>query len=535
MNTILNIRFILVELLIIFFCVNCFAAKEYNNELLQKLDYVIECKEYYIRVKELRLDSLKKVYANVNPDRRYNVGKLIFKEYLKYNHDSAKCYFEYNKSTAIELEDSGLILDNMIDEVSLLSTVGMYHESWDLIQRLNKNRIIEDFYYPFEKSKEFFYEGLIAYSEGKYKEMYKDSLDAVYTRMLVGLSKNSIDRDDVVIRRLFHQGKWAEVVHLIDKYLLRIDQSSNKYAMTLYMQAIAYKNLSQRDQYVNTLIKCAIVDISSATKEYMSLGDLSWALFKEDNIARAHNYAQVALRDANDFKARQHSMQIAEILPIINEAHNRSQLKETRLMQLFTLIFLVITILLCILFLNLRRKTNRIIELKESIELVNLALVDSDKLKDRYIGYFIHQCSDYIIQLTQLRKKIYKLTKEKNYTEVIRLTSEYRKITSETEELYGKFDTAFLYLYPTFIEDLNSLFDNYVLERSNNGLLSGQQRICALIRVGINESSQIANFLGYSVNTVYTYRTKMRNKAKDRELFESNILDIGSKNCRVTP
>ncbi len=39
-------------------------------------------------------------------------------------------------------------------------------------------------------------------------------------------------------------------------------------------------------------------------------------------------------------------------------------------------------------------------------------------------------------------------------------------------------------------------------------------RIYALIRLGINDNEKIASFLNYSVNTVYTYKTKIKGKAR---------------------
>ncbi|MBP5259482.1 MAG: transcriptional regulator, partial [Paludibacteraceae bacterium] len=59
-------------------------------------------------------------------------------------------------------------------------------------------------------------------------------------------------------------------------------------------------------------------------------------------------------------------------------------------------------------------------------------------------------------------------------------------------------------------------------------LLSPELRIFALIRLGIDNSSQIAELLRYSVNTIYNYRAKVKNKAKgDREHFEDQVKRIG--------
>ena len=59
-------------------------------------------------------------------------------------------------------------------------------------------------------------------------------------------------------------------------------------------------------------------------------------------------------------------------------------------------------------------------------------------------------------------------------------------------------------------------------------LLNTELRIFALIRLGITDSEKIANFLRYSITTIYNYRTKMRNRAAgNRNDFDANVMKIG--------
>ena len=105
-----------------------------------------------------------------------------------------------------------------------------------------------------------------------------------------------------------------------------------------------------------------------------------------------------------------------------------------------------------------------------------------------------------------------------------------QKVEEETKRFYKIFDTAFLSLYPTFVEDFNSLLvDSEHIEPHKGELLNTELRIFALIRLGITDSSKIASLLRYSVNTIYNYRAKVKNKAKhDREDFEEQVKHIGS-------
>jgi DNA-binding CsgD family transcriptional regulator len=52
-------------------------------------------------------------------------------------------------------------------------------------------------------------------------------------------------------------------------------------------------------------------------------------------------------------------------------------------------------------------------------------------------------------------------------------------------------------------------------------------RIYALIRLGIADSERIAAFLDYSVHTINTYKTRIKNKSiVENDEFESRIMAI---------
>jgi len=48
------------------------------------------------------------------------------------------------------------------------------------------------------------------------------------------------------------------------------------------------------------------------------------------------------------------------------------------------------------------------------------------------------------------------------------------------------------------------------------------------MRLGIEESSRIAQVLNYSLNTIYAYRNRLKARAINRETFESDIMKIKS-------
>ena len=101
-------------------------------------------------------------------------------------------------------------------------------------------------------------------------------------------------------------------------------------------------------------------------------------------------------------------------------------------------------------------------------------------------------------------------------------------IKKERNELLKGFDTVFLRLFPHFIDHFNALLRaEDRIQTPEDQLLTTELRIFALIRLGINDSEQISRMLGYSINTIYTYKTRVKNRSfLLNEEFETRVLAI---------
>ncbi|MFR9546811.1 MAG: DUF6377 domain-containing protein, partial [Rikenellaceae bacterium] len=111
---------------------------------------------------------------------------------------------------------------------------------------------------------------------------------------------------------------------------------------------------------------------------------------------------------------------------------------------------------------------------------------------------------------------------------IYKLNSGNVNIKRERESFFADFDHAFLRLFPNFIVEYNALFeaaDQVIID--DNTELPTEVRIFALMRLGITDNEQIAKFLDLSINTIYTYKTKVKNKTIiPKEEFERRILEI---------
>ena len=140
----------------------------------------------------------------------------------------------------------------------------------------------------------------------------------------------------------------------------------------------------------------------------------------------------------------------------------------------------------------------------------------------------MEQCVTQIDALDSFRKSLLKLVTAGKLDELRTRLKSTDSLDDRLKGFYENFDRTFLNLFPTFVEDFNSLLiPEEAITPKRKGTLNTELRIFALIRLGITDSDQIARFLRYSVTTIYNYRTKVRNKAKgDRALLEDAVRSL---------
>lgn len=177
-------------------------------------------------------------------------------------------------------------------------------------------------------------------------------------------------------------------------------------------------------------------------------------------------------------------------------------------------------------FIDLNKELN---EKNELLNLRNSQLLNANMIKEQYIAQFFSLCSTYINKIEDYRRSLYKIALNNQMDKLFKMLKSTTVIDDEFDELYQHFDSIFLSLYPTFIDDFNALLakDEQIVLKSGD-LLNKELRIYALLRLGITDSAKIATFLRCSLSTVYNYRTKIRNKAAiSREEFEDMVMNIG--------
>ena len=306
------------------------------------------------------------------------------------------------------------------------------------------------------------------------------------------------------------------------------------YAIAASSLGFIYEELGDKQKAIHYMIEASIGDIISATKETVALRNLANLLYETGDVHKANKYVRLAMEDANLYNARHRKISISSILPIIEKERFEMVEKQRNILIGSVLIISVLFVLLLgttiVIYKQvkkLRLARHTIQEQNKKLLSTNSKLLEANKIKDEYITQSIYGDSEYIDRIEYIYKIVNRKIVARQYEDIRSFLKE-SDLRKERENMYSSFDQTFLKLFPDFVEEYKKLFlPDDILDIDISKGLTPEIRIFALIRLGIHESERIAKFLNYSVNTINTYKTKVKNKSIiANELFEQKIMEI---------
>lgn len=281
-------------------------------------------------------------------------------------------------------------------------------------------------------------------------------------------------------------------------------KSLNDSAKVNDLIAGAYIRLGDITNAMKYYAIAAEYDMRLSAKTYNALYMLSQLLFKDGEIDRANRYMRITRTDAlaSNYNIRyQDAFQIE--FEIINALLREQRKKKTAF--LFTTIITILMLVIMIYLLSLLNKRSH--RLKISLEQVAVL----SKIKDSFLATYMERCVDYLNKVDEYRSTLRKTVKTEGTEAVVLLLKQPSFSDKEFKNILHDFDTAFLGIFPDFIDKVNEhMQPEYRLPISSEGELSTELRILALIRMGITKRQKIAKVLNMSVNTVYSYHCNLR-------------------------
>ena len=526
------------------------------DSLLLKLDQAIKERPIYMEQKELKLVELKRqLHRQIPDEERFAILGTLLDEYRSFNTDSALHMAEEREQIAIRLGNREYIDNARMNKADVLGMTGMYKEVMDLMRNIHIDRLpvdIHPYYYHIYRT----VYGLMAdYAVTAYeKKLYTELTDKYRDSLLL------VNKDNLLIHTLIQsdqynvRNEYDKAIRLLTDYLALQKDYEHDVAICAYTLSESYRLKGDKEKEKEYLIVSAMADMKTAVREYISLRKLAVLLYQEGDIERAYSYVKICMEDAAACNARLRKLEILEIFPIINDAYQQKTEKQQEQMKwaLVSISLLSLFLLLAIFYVYKQMKkvaaarrevidaNKRLKELNDELHLSNAQLKEANHsiaensyLKEEYIGRYMDQCSVYLEKMDNYRRSLGKIAATGNVEELYKNIKSSKFIEGELKEFYTNFDNTFLQLFPTFVEDFNALLaDDEQISLKAGERMNTELRIFALIRLGITDSVKIAQFLRYSVTTIYNYRTKVRNKAAgDRDLLEQDVMTIGqSKN-----
>ena len=178
---------------------------------------------------------------------------------------------------------------------------------------------------------------------------------------------------------------------------------------------------------------------------------------------------------------------------------------------------------------ELKDSNNELKDSNKALRNSNDELVNTNAKRELMANAFIMLCYQYIERLDSQRKLVIRKIKANQQNELLSILSSSKRGTEESQNFFSQFDKIFLSLYPSFVNELNSLLiPEAQIELKEDNELTPTLRVAALVRLGVTESPKIAGILSYSLQTIYNYRSTLKNSAIDKEHFEENLQKVCS-------
>ena len=518
-----------------------------NNQLYKQLDAALAQRAHYVELKEKSLNEIKQgaKYVTSNEDK-LKLYEQLANEYKAYEYDSAMTYV--NKGLILAQKNNNILFNKrfQLSQTRLLITRGFYAEAKEILQKIEPQEDSHDYQFLYYYTLYELYNNWSTYCENNEFSKNYNQLKVNYLKKAIELSPKKDAFYYYLLGELYYYSNHPNNNRTIQYYkkALSMEKANSRlHAMTAFALSEIYQKANNLELMEHYLLVAAISDITSATKENVALQDIALFIYKHKtrSLNKAQEYINLSLEDAYAYNNRLRRIEISSKLQMITNAYTDDIKTTNRLLNIALLVIILLLLGVGISSLFIRKK-NRLLKqkkdeitatsakmeiLNEQLHLINAELKNTNQKRERLVKVYIDLSYKNIERNQKLRTLAVRKIKANQSKELLSLLSSSTNTEKENKEFLTEFDKAFLSLYPTFITELNKqLTESAHIQLKENGEMPPILRVCALLRLGITESSKIAGILSYSPQTIYNYRSLLKNNAIDKEHFEENVLRL---------
>ncbi len=497
--------------------------EEWNKELIDTVATEIADFDNILQRRTAAIDSVAAV-RNACPlsATRVQMGAELGRRYLAINADSALMYFQLALKDANMLGDDDLAMSIELNTLSTLPRTGVDIEALEAFRAIDPTRLSDTLRHVYWTNAAVLYNNLyVAYPRGQYRTRYKElvveALDSLSTFYPVGSPVAAF----IEAQQHRFSGQDNLATAILVEHLSGLECKPELYEVSLKHIAEYYENRPQyKAVYLNYLLRLCLHELRQDIIRPEVLASLGTALHEEgfDQSARrlitaATKTGTTSYRSTNDFDRAAYANYLAD-------SNSRSYI----IANIIIAVLVLAVILLLWYILKLRKRLKALDRSLDDCDLrIEKATDDIKKVAALVLSMAVksdEQLKEYNLHL--LRK--IKAGQMKELAHDVQSGEYLRQLN---EKFFSAFDESFLTAFPRFVDHLNAL----VRPDKQLSLLPGQRlspelRIAAFMRLGISDSGKLSSILDLSVNTIYTYRNRLKGRAKDKADFEKKISEI---------
>ena len=496
-------------------CVSSWAvrAASETDSLLNVYISEIGRSDSYISIRQARIDSMRSALHDKTGIELEQATLNIAHEYQHFQFDSALCWYSHLRFAGDSIRNPAYV-----ELLQLCNAAGYYPYAITLLEKpgMPSIRSVEGY-----TSAWFVYKGA---ADEAFMFTFEDDLEqkarCYYDSLTVYLRTHPSPENDLRLSlyEACDRQQWAPALQIQEQLFEFPSGTSHPYAILAYERAMLYEKAGDAKKRNEWLLRSAITDVRCGITDNGASWLVAKECFENNDLQHAYIICDYTLTNASFFNAPKRYVQTYQLGHVISSEYEKQQ-HRLNLWLIFVLMGVAGTIF-CIAIISIiaLRQNKRLSVLNRQLSSTNAQLKNANRAKEQYICRYLEVYSAYIRRLTSMARR----AGEKDPASFM---------NREMENFYHSFDDTFLSLYGTFAEDFNALLKPEAQITPKPGeRMTVEMRIFALILLGIDSSSKIAELLCYSPNTISNYRVKIKNNALgNRDEFEQQVKAIASK------
>ncbi len=496
------------------------------EDLLRQLDRELLRRDFFKERRSARIDSLHALRSGEKPGsgKWLDLTMKVAIEYNAFNNDSALVYYTSGLDRAADIGLDSVVTEFRARRATYLSLSGYMSDAINEIEQIDTTSLSDRLKIIYHTAARQMFSYMAYYYEGfeSTSDYWNNRSLLAQKRLIELLDKSSEEYRLNLGEYYFHRREYTKSRKILTELIDSTDPDSPTRAIACHILASIAKARGNRKEYLYYLALSAMTDLRRATLEVVSLQELGGVLFEMGQSGRAHEYLMAAMKNAVESRAAVRIKQTTELLNVVESDH-LAQIKRWKMSTNVIMSILVVTLLaLLVSFFYLRRQLKLARTLRSSLQ-------EAGRTKDIYLSRFMALSSIYMDQLKQFCKLANRKITAGQTDELLKMVKSPKFIDEQSREFYSVFDDAFLHLYPDFVAEINRLLrPDQQIRLADGELMNSDLRILAFTRLGIDDANRVAQILNFSVNTVYAYRNRLRNRAINRDTFEADIMRIGT-------